>query len=76
MPDVKCIVERSRLFFRELSKTYENHRFGKHCALARPQLPDGFAKVGARLQRQLMERGNIDDVYFDDDNGQLVNELR
>jgi hypothetical protein len=45
-PDVRMVVERARHFFRELSKTYENHRFGRHCPLSRPKtLPDGIFKV-------------------------------
>ena len=45
-PDLRTVAERTRQFLRELSKTYENHRFGRHCALARPKtLPDALFKV-------------------------------
>lgn len=71
IPDNSFVYDRAAVYFRELSKTYENYRFGKHvpCPFepllyddSKPLMRNGLLKVGTK---GLMRKCHAElDVWF------------
>lgn len=62
LPDNQYLVHKARQFFRELSKTYEALRLGRHCPITRV-LKDGIMRVGKTHATHLSNK--VVDPWFD-----------
>ncbi|OUC42115.1 hypothetical protein D917_10442 [Trichinella nativa] len=62
VPDTQYVVRKARGFFRELSRTYEGMRLGRHCPITRV-LKDGIMRVGKTHAKQLDQKPV--DPWFD-----------
>ncbi|KFD55684.1 hypothetical protein M513_03432 [Trichuris suis] len=62
VPDSHYVVRKARNFFRELSRTYEAMRLGRHCPITRV-LKDGIMRVGKTHAKQLNQKPV--DSWFD-----------
>uniref|UniRef100_A0A0K0FDZ0 Mediator of RNA polymerase II transcription subunit 13 n=1 Tax=Strongyloides venezuelensis TaxID=75913 RepID=A0A0K0FDZ0_STRVS len=69
-PDNDFVVEKTRLYFHELSKIYENYKLGRHIKLSKDIVEDGIFRVPIMIPDNCKIEGDSEQKYYD-----LFNEI-